>query len=74
MSKENHRLWPSGNSVSWQDIVDMRGGVEPTKCDFCGEDKPPIELEPEEAGMWACIDCIERWRKEDSDARQQEAK
>lgn len=62
MTEKKPSLWPAGNEISWQDIVDLRGGVEPTKCDFCKEDKPAIELEPEEADMWACIDCIERWR------------
>jgi len=54
-------LWPSGSEVSWQDIVDMRGGVDPTKCDFCHGDKEAAELEPEEAGMWVCRTCIAWW-------------
>ena len=45
-------------------IVDLRGGV-PEQCDFCRQPRPADELHPEEAGMWACIHCIERWEKED---------
>lgn len=42
-------------------IIGLRGGVPP-KCDFCGEEKPPADLHPEEGGEWACINCIERWK------------
>ncbi len=63
MSNKKPRLWPQGESVSWRDIVDMRGGVEPTKCDFCKQDKQAIELEPEEAGAWVCITCLARWEE-----------
>ena len=60
-------LWPEGNEVSWQDIVDLRGGVTPTKCDFCGAECGPEHLEPEEAGAWACFSCIVRWELEEKE-------
>jgi hypothetical protein len=44
-------------------IIDLRGGV-PEKCDFCKQPTPPENLHPEEAGDWACITCINHWRKE----------
>jgi len=40
-------------------IIGLRGGV-PNKCDFCGEDFDEHALYPEEAGMWICIDCIQK--------------
>lgn len=44
-------------------IVHLRGGV-PEKCDFCdqlyNETRRPI---PEEAGLWACTVCWEKWEK-----------
>ncbi len=58
---EKPSMWPKGNEVSWQDIVDLRGGIEPTKCDFCDKDTPGNELEPEEAGAWVCVTCLARW-------------
>ena len=61
------KLWPKGTEVSWQDIVDLRGGVAPTKCDFCGEETAPEFLEPEEAGAWACLLCITRWAREEKE-------
>jgi hypothetical protein len=45
-------------------IVELRGGV-PERCDFCS--KPFTEQNyatPEEAGDWACIECVMRWDKE----------
>lgn len=47
-----------------QAIIDLRGGV-PAKCDFCNKEVAQENLHPEEAGMWACIDCINRWYRED---------
>jgi len=42
-------------------LVALRGGL-PERCDFCGkpynEDRNP---EPEEAGEWACSECVARW-------------
>lgn len=45
-------------------IIALRGGVPP-KCDFCNKEIPPEHLHPEEAGDWACIDCITRWEKQE---------
>lgn len=49
-------------------IVELRGGI-PEKCDFCGqaftEERYPI---PEEAGMWTCKECWDRWEKEDKES------
>jgi len=42
-------------------IVAMRGGI-PDRCDFC--DQPFTEANyptPEEAGEWACIECVKKW-------------
>lgn len=50
-------------------IIALRGGV-PEKCDFC--DQPYTDQRypvPEEAGQWACIECWERWEKEDAEKR-----
>lgn len=49
-------------------IVDMRGGY-PENCSFCKKPTPPEELDPEEAGDWACHECQERWAKEDGGVR-----
>lgn len=47
-------------------IIELRGGL-PECCDFCRqpytEQRYPV---PEEAGQWACIECWERWEKEDA--------
>ena len=40
-------------------IAALRGGWG-TRCDYCGEDKPPEELDPDEGGTWCCKDC---WQK-----------
>lgn len=37
----------------------------PQRCDFCGKEKAPEELEPEESGDWVCWDCLTRWRSEE---------
>jgi hypothetical protein len=45
-------------------IAELRGGI-PERCDFC--DKPFTEQNyatPEEAGEWACIECVKRWDSE----------
>lgn len=48
-----------------QVIADLRGGI-PEKCDFCeqpyNETRQPV---PEEAGEWACTECLARWDKEE---------
>ena len=50
-----------------QMIAELRGGI-PECCDFCDqeftEERYPT---PEEAGMWACIECVERWAREDAE-------
>ena len=50
-------------------IVAFRGGL-PECCDFCGqpytEDRWP---EPEEAGAWACNECVQRWARENAAIR-----
>lgn len=42
-------------------IAAIRGGY-PSKCDFCGkeytQERHPV---PEEAGEWACTECVARW-------------
>lgn len=56
-------------------IADLRGGA-PCKCDFCEHEGSPDEMEPEEAGMWACPSCWQRFRAEDAagiEARRQAA-
>ena len=49
------------NQAAFEMIVYMRGGLPP-KCDFCnqpfGEQRYPV---PEEAGEWACSECVARW-------------
>lgn len=52
-------------------LSDMRG--EPLKCDFCEEDKTLDDLEPEEAGMWVCHTCMERWDRDDKEQQSREA-
>jgi hypothetical protein len=46
-------------------IVELRGGV-PLKCDFCNKETTEENLHPEEAGMWACITCMDRWTRDDA--------
>lgn len=46
-------------------IEHLRGGV-PCKCDFCHAVTPPEKLEPEEAGMWVCWECLDRWEQAES--------
>ena len=47
-------------------IVSLRGGL-PAACDFCKQpftdDRYPV---PEEAGDWACIECLDRWESNSS--------
>jgi len=48
-------------------IVEMRGEI-PACCDFCGalftEANYPT---PEEAGEWACIECVKLWESKYGD-------
>lgn len=48
-----------------QILSELRG--QPAKCDFCEQPKSPDELEPEEAGMWVCHECQERWDKQEKE-------
>jgi len=69
------------HELDWRDIAAIRGGV-PEVCDFCGQayegGRYPV---PEEAGEWACSECLERWANEaphiesnaESEARQNAA-
>jgi hypothetical protein len=52
------------------DIAMFRGGI-PDKCDFCNQPATADELEPEEAGDWACHACLLRWAKEDGNVREE---
>lgn len=50
-------------------IAELRGGL-PENCDFCckqftKENYPT----PEEAGQWACIECVKRWQKQDKESQ-----
>ena len=56
--------------ITKEDIAEFRGGV-PQQCDFCGKDTPPAQLEPEEAGDWACWHCLLKWAREDGDVREE---
>ena len=50
------------NDAAFAFIVALRGDL-PDKCDFCGkpytEGRYPV---PEEAGEWACNECLARWQ------------
>lgn len=50
--------------ITKHDIAALRGGF-PEKCSFCDKVTPPEQLEPEEAGDWACWHCQLKWAKED---------
>jgi hypothetical protein len=50
--------------VTKDDIAMLRGGF-PEKCSFCSRDVSPEQLEPEEAGDWACWWCLLKWARED---------
>lgn len=41
-------------------IANLRGGI-PVACNFCRQEKPPEQMEPEEAGEWVCWACLDRW-------------
>lgn len=42
-------------------LVQLRGGM-PERCDFCGQPYNNLRTpEPEEAGEWACSECVARW-------------
>ena len=57
-------------TVTKLDIAMLRGGL-PAKCDFCSQDMPPEQLEPEEAGCWVCWHCLLKWAQEDGNAREE---
>lgn len=46
-------------------LIGIRGGL-PETCDFCGqpygEGRYPVL---EEAGEWACSECLRRWEREE---------
>lgn len=50
--------------ITKDDIAGLRGGY-PGKCSFCERDCAPEQLEPEEAGDWACWWCLLKWARED---------
>lgn len=56
--------------VTKHDIAMLRGGF-PGKCDFCGRDMTPEQLEPEEAGDWVCWYCLRKWAREDGNTREE---
>jgi hypothetical protein len=42
-------------------LVSLRGGF-PDCCDFCGQPYTDTRYPvPEEAGEWACLECVTRW-------------
>jgi hypothetical protein len=53
-----------------QDFIAAFRGDVPDACDFCfqayTEERQP---EPEEAGAWACTECVKRWRTHDGEAK-----
>jgi hypothetical protein len=60
----------TAQTTDWDLVMSIRGGF-PEKCDFCGQPyadgRYPV---PEEAGEWACSECVARWEKsEGSPAR-----
>lgn len=54
---------------SKEDIADLRGGF-PEKCSFCGRAVTPDDIEPEEAGEWACHHCLLKWARQDGNVRE----
>jgi hypothetical protein len=50
--------------ITKEDIAALRGGI-PEKCSFCKAETLPNQLEPEEAGDWACWTCLHKWAIED---------
>ena len=56
--------------ITKQDIALLRGGF-PEECSFCGKPTPPAQLEPEEAGDWACWHCLLRWAEQDGNVREE---
>jgi hypothetical protein len=53
------------NRAAFDLIVSLRGGL-PGQCDFCGQPfsqkRHPV---PEEAGEWACTECVARWEDQE---------
>jgi hypothetical protein len=62
---DDHELSKEYHDAAFNLIVDLRGGL-PEKCDFCHEpfteQRYPV---PEEAGDWACSDCVKLWETEE---------
>ena len=38
-------------------------------CDFCGKLCAPDAIDPEEGDQWACVECQQKWAKEDGGVR-----
>jgi hypothetical protein len=55
--------------VTKHDIAEFRGGF-PAKCSFCDREMKPEQLEPEEAGDWACWYCLLKWAREDDNIQE----
>lgn len=54
------------NRAAFDLIVSLRGGL-PEKCDFCGQPYTDARYPvPEEAGEWACNECLKRWGREET--------
>lgn len=62
---ERHALNPAKDAApqttDWDLVMSIRGGF-PENCDFCQRpyegSRYPV---PEEAGAWACNECVARW-------------
>ena len=51
----------SQTELSTVELIAAIRGEWGTTCDFCGQDKPVNQIEPDEAGTWVCHDCLKRW-------------
>lgn len=71
--KDDHSIEPGADrddddapAMGWELIAALRGGV-PERCDFCDRlytaERYPV---PEEAGLWACIECWNHWEALDA--------
>jgi hypothetical protein len=53
------------NRAAFDLLASLRGGL-PDACDFCRQPftqaRYPV---PEEAGEWACAECVARWAREE---------
>lgn len=60
------------DELDWRDIAELRGGL-PEACDFCGQPYGPERYPvPEEAGEWACSECLARWDAADAERAEQQ--